>query len=122
LPPEQQAEVDRIIAALDPETRAVTVANSNLVVSTFGLPLAREKIAKANEELAKARTAWAAKASKLFVENQSSEKKLSSDAINRLIQISSGRSGRGGPPGFGFGGPGGPGRGNPQRGVNSPRQ
>src|SRR5262245_106062 len=53
LPPAQQAEVDRINAALDAESKAVTAANSNLVVATFGTPVDKEKIAKANEELAK---------------------------------------------------------------------
>ena len=121
LPPEQQAEVDRINTALDAEAKAVTVANSNLVVAAFSSPVDKEKIAKANSELAKAREAWATKASKLFAETQASDKKLSRDAINRLVQTSSGgRGGRGfGPPGFGPGSPGGPGgpRGGGQRGA-----
>ena len=113
LPPEQQAEVDRINAALEAETKTVTVANSNLVAATFSTPVDKEKIAKANEELTKARSAWAAKASKLFAETQASDKKLSQDAINRLVMMSSGgRGGRGfGPPGFGPGGRGGDGGG-----------
>ena len=106
LPAEQQAEVDRIMAALDAETKAVTMANSNLIAATFSTPTDKEKIAKANEELTKTRAAWAAKAAKLFAENQASEKKLSQEAIARLVQMSSG--GRGGR-GFGPGGPGGPG-------------
>ena len=107
LPPEQQAEVDRIIAALDAESKAVTAANSNLIAATFSTSMDKEKIAKANEELTKAREAWATKASKLFAETQASDKKLSQDAINRLVQMSSGRGGRGfGPPGFRQGGPG----------------
>ena len=105
LPPEQQAEVDRINTALDAEAKAVTVANSNLVVAAFSSPVDKTTIAKANDELAKARAAWATKASKLFAETQASDKKLSQDAINRLVQTSSGaRGGRG----FGPGGPGGP--------------
>ena len=108
LPPEQQAEVDRIIAALDAESKAVTAANSNLVATTFNTPTDKEKIAGANDELTKARAAWAAKASKLFAETQSSDKKLRQEAIARLVQMSSGgRGGRGfGPPGFGPGGAG----------------
>src|SRR5262245_5286366 len=114
LPPEQQAEVDRINAALEAETKAITVANSNLVVATFSTPADKDKIAQANEELTKAREAWTTKASKLFAETQASDKKLSEDAINRLVMMSSGggRGGRGfGPGGFGRGGfgPGGPG-------------
>ena len=108
LPPEQQAEVDRINAALDAESKAVTAANSNLVAATFSTPVDKEKIAKANEELTKARSAWAAQASKLFAETQASDKKLSQDAINRLVMMSSG--GRGGR-GFGPGGRGGDGAG-----------
>jgi len=106
LPAEEQAEVDRIMAALDAETKAVTAASSNLIAVTFNTPADQEKIGKANQELTKARSGWAAKASKLFVENQASEKKLSQEAIARLVQMSSG--GRGGR-GFGPGGPGGPG-------------
>ena len=91
--------------ALDAEAKAVTVANSNLVVAAFSSPVDKTTIAKANDELAKARAAWATKASKLFAETQASDKKLSQDAINRLVQTSSGaRGGRG----FGPGGPGGP--------------
>ena len=128
LPPEEQAEVDRIIGALDAETKAITAANSNLVVATFSSPSDKDKISKANEELTKARAAWAAKASKLFAETQASDKKLSQDAINRLVQMSSG--GRGGR-GFGFGGPGGPGGrrgggnpdgGGPRGGPGAPTQ
>lgn len=107
LPPEQQTEVDRIVAALDAESKAITSASSNLVVATFSTPADKEKIARANDELTKARAAWAAKASKLFAETQASDKKLSQDAINRLVMMSSG-GGRGFGRG-GFGGPGGPG-------------
>ncbi len=113
LSPEQRAEVDRINAALDAETIAVAVANSNLVVATFSTPVDKDRIAKANEELAKTREAWATKASKLFAETQASDKKLSPEAIAALIQSASGRGGRGGrgfgPPGVGQGGPGGQG-------------
>lgn len=106
LPPEQQAEVDRLTTALEAEARAVTLASSNLVAITFTAPTDKSKITLANEALTKARSAWAAKASQLFAETQASEKKLSQDAINRLVVLSSGgRGGRGGPPGFG--GPGG---------------
>ena len=113
LPPEQQAQVDRINKELDVEAKAVTSANSNLVTATFSTPADKEKIAKANEELTKARSTWAAQASKLFAETQASDKKLSQDAINRLVMMSSGgRGGRGfGPPGFGPGGRGGDGTG-----------
>jgi hypothetical protein len=90
LPAEQQAEVDRIVAALDAETKAVSVANSNLIAATFATPTNKEKITKANDELTRTRAAWAAKASKLFADNQASDKKLSQEAIARLIQISSG--------------------------------
>ena len=86
------------------------MSSSNLVVITFTAPTDKAKITLANEGLTKARSAWAAKASQLFTETQASDKKLSQDAIGRLVMLSSGgRGGRGGPPGFGgTGGPGGP--------------
>ena len=129
LPAEQQAEVDRITAALDAEAKAVAAANSNLVAATFSTPVDKAKIAKANDELTKAREAWAAKASKLFAETQASDKKLSQDAIARLVQMSSGRGGRGGfgpggpggRGGFGRGGPGGPDSEAPGRRGGSPQ-
>jgi hypothetical protein len=103
LPPEQQAEVDRLTAALEASTRAVAAANSNLVATTFSSPTDKGKIATAHEDLAKARSAWASQASKLFAETQATDRKLSQDAINRLVQLfGGGRGGRGlGPPGGG---------------------
>jgi hypothetical protein len=116
LPAEQQAEVDRINIALQAENAAVTMASSNLVAATFITPLDKEKIGKANEELAKARQAWAMKASRLVAEAQASDKKLSTNAIAVLVQNAGGRGGRGGFGRFGFGAggsggfpPGGPG-------------
>jgi len=65
-----------------------------------------------NHALAKAREAWAAKASKLVAQIQVSDKKLSDDAIAQLVANANGRGGRGrGGPGGGFGGPGGRGPG-----------
>lgn len=105
LPPEQQAEVDRILSALDAETKAVTAANSNLVAAAFSTPVNQTKITQANETLSRARAAWAAKAAQLLAATQASDKKLSPEAIARLAQMSrSGGSGRSGPPGFGGGG------------------
>src|SRR5436309_14618490 len=103
LPPEQQALVDKINAELVAENAAVTVANSNLVVVSFITPKDSAKITEANKALAKAREAWAAKASKLVAQIQASDHKLSKDAIARLVTSASGRGGRGG-----FGGRGGP--------------
>jgi hypothetical protein len=114
LPAEQQAEVDKINAALRVENSAINVASSNLVVATVTSPADKEKIAKANDELSKAREAWAAKASQLLAENQASDKKLSSNAVAVLVQSASGRGGRGMFGRFGFP-PGGP-RGDAGRG------
>jgi hypothetical protein len=105
---EERAEVERINTALQPETTVVSEATSNLVVATFADPVDKEKIARANEELSKARAAWATKAARLFAETQASDKKLSSNAVSFLVQSASGRGGRGGFPPFGFG-PGAPG-------------
>ena len=117
LPPEQQAEVERITTALDAESKAVAVASSNLVAISFGTPIDNVKINQANEELSKVRTAWAKKAAKLIAETQASDKKLSQEAINRLVQMNTGgRGGRGGPPGAGPGVRGGPGGGRPPGG------
>lgn len=105
LPPEQQAEVDRIISALDAETKAVTTANSNLVAAAFSTPVNQTNITEANERLSRARAAWAAKAAQLLAATKASDKKLSPEAIARLAQMSRSRgSGRDGPPGFGGGG------------------
>jgi len=113
LPPEQQALVDKFNAELAAENRAVTVASSNLVVATFSTPKDAARITTANQVLAKAREAWAMKASALFAKTQASETKLSEEAIAQLVATASGRGGRGGRggPGGGFGGPGG--RGGP---------
>ncbi len=107
LPPEQQALVDQITKELSAENLAVTIANSNLVAASFSVPVNAAKISEANSALTKARTAWAMKASAAFAKIQTSETKLSKESINRLIAISSGRDGRGGP----GRGPGGPPRG-----------
>ncbi len=111
LPPEQQALVEKINAELAAENTAVTVANSNLVVAAFSTPKDDAKISAANQTLAKAREAWATKASALFARTQASETKLSADAIARLVATASGRGGRGGGGGggrgFGGRGPGG---------------
>jgi hypothetical protein len=114
LPPEQQALVDKFNTELAAENTAVTLANSNLVAATFSTPKDDAKIATANQALAKAREAWAMKASALFAKTQASETKLSEEAIARLVATASGRGGRGGRGGPG-GGPGGrgPGRGGP---------
>ncbi len=104
LPPEQQALVDQITKELSHENLAVTIANSNLVAASFSVPVNAAKISEANSALTKARTAWATKASAVFAKIQASESKLSKEAINRLIAISNGRDGRGGP-GRGPGGP-----------------
>jgi hypothetical protein len=111
LPPEQQALVDKFNTDLAAENLAVTAASSNLVAASFITPKDAAKITEANNALAKAREAWATKASTLFTKIQSSDTKLSEDAIARLVATSSGRGGRGG----GFGGPGGrgPGGGGP---------
>jgi hypothetical protein len=95
LPPEQRAEVDRINAALQSEVDAVTKANATLIAATFSLPVDKDRITKANDELAKAREAWATKAAKLFADTQASDRKLSADAIAVLVQSASGRGGLG---------------------------
>jgi hypothetical protein len=105
---EDRAEVDRINAALEPETTAINTASSNLVLVTFTTPVDKDKIAQANDELAKARQAWVEKASRLFAETQASDKKLSSNAVAFLVQSAGGR-GRGGFGRFGFGRGGQPG-------------
>jgi hypothetical protein len=104
--------VDKINTELAAENAAVTVASSNLVVASFITPKDSAKITEANNALAKAREAWAAKASKLVAQIQASDKKLSDDAIARLVASASGRGGRGG---LGPGRPGGrgPGGGEP---------
>ena len=116
LPPEQQALVDKINAELAAENAAVTVASSNLVVVSFITPKDSAKITEANNALAKAREAWAAKASKLVAQIQASDHKLSKDAIARLVTSASGRGGRGG-----FGGRGGPGGRGPGGGGPPPQ-
>jgi len=103
LPPEQQALVDKINTELAAENLAVATASSNLVAASFITPKDAAKITAANNALAKAREAWATKASTLFTKIQSSDTKLSEEAIARLVATASGRGGRGG----GFGGPGG---------------
>ena len=108
LPPEQQALVDKFNTELAAENLAVTVASSNLVVATFSTPKDDAKITAANQVLAKAREAWATKASALFAKTQASETKLSEEAIAQLVATASGRGGRGG---RGFGGLGGRGPG-----------
>src|SRR5438093_12466823 len=106
LPLEQQALVDKINTALAAENTAVAVASSNLVVASFITPKDSTKITEANHALAKAREAWATKASKLVAQIQVSDKKLSDDAIAQLVANANGRGGRGrGGPGGGFGGP-----------------
>ena len=67
-------------------------------VVTFSTPADKAKVVEANNALAAARATWATKAPKLFTETQASDKKLSADAIARLVQTASGRGGRGGPP------------------------
>ncbi len=119
LPPEQQALVDKINTELAAENTAVTVASSNLVVASFITPKDSTKITEANHALAKAREAWAAKASKLVAQIQASGTKLNDDAIARLVASASGRGGRGG---FGGrGGPGGPGGREPGLGGPPPQ-
>jgi hypothetical protein len=103
LPPEQQALVDKINTELAAENLAVATASSNLVAASFITPKDAAKITAANNALAKAREVWATKASTLFTKIQSSDTKLSEEAIARLVATASGRGGRGG----GFGGPGG---------------
>ena len=102
LPPEQQALVDKINTELAAENLAVAAASSNLVAASFITPKDTAKITEANNALAKAREVWATKASTLFTKIQSSDTKLSEEAIARLVATASGRGGRGG----GFGGPG----------------
>jgi hypothetical protein len=120
LPPEQRAEVNRINAALQSEADAVTKANAALIGATFSLPVDKDKIARANDELAKAREAWATKAAKLFADTQASDKKLSADAIAVLVQSASGRGGFGfGRRGGGFE-PGERGRRGSRRGADGP--
>lgn len=113
LPPDQQALVVRITSELAEQSQLVAAANSNLVAASFVVPKDLARITQANQELAKAREAWAAKASQLVARIQASETKLSDQAIARLVAATSGgRGGRGGP-GPGSGGPRGegPGRG-----------
>lgn len=120
LSPEEMAAVQKINQALEAENAAVTTANSNLVAAAFTTPTDEAKIKAANDDLAKAREAWANKASKLMAENQASDHKLSEGAVAMLVRMSSGRGmfGFGPPPGFGRGGRGrgGFGSGGPQAG------
>jgi hypothetical protein len=116
LPPEQMAAINSINMELTAEALAVTLASSNLVASTYATPKDEAKIVTANNDLAKARGAWAAKASALFAKVQASTNKLSEAAIAQLVASAPGAPGGGGRgrggPGGGFpGGPGGPERG-----------
>jgi hypothetical protein len=106
----------KINTELAAENTAVTVASSNLVVASFITPKDSAKITEANNALAKAREAWAAKASKLVAQIQASDNKLSDDAVARLVASASGRGGRGG-----FGGRGGPGGRGPGGGGPAPQ-
>ena len=119
LPPEQQALVDKLNTELAAENAAVTAASSNLIAATFITPKDEAKIIAANQALAKAREAWATKASALFAKTQASDAKLSEEAIAQLVATASGRGGRGGR--GGFGGPGGRGPGGGGRGAPPPQ-
>jgi hypothetical protein len=114
------AGIQKINQALEAENTAVTTANSNLVAAAFSMPTDEAKIKAANDALAKARDAWANKASKLMAETQASDHKLSEEAVAMLVRQASGRGmfGFGGPPGVGRGGRGrgGFGPGGPQGG------
>ena len=101
LSPEEMTALNNFNSKLAAEATAVSVASSNLVAITFTIPKDEAKIAAANTALAKAREAWAKKASEEFAKIQASPNKLSDAAIARLIASAPG-GGRGG---GGFGGP-----------------
>lgn len=96
LPPEQMSAINTINSKLTAEALAVTVASSNLVAASFNTPKDEAKIVQANSALAKAREAWATKASALFAAQQASTNKLSADAIAQLIATAPGGRGLGG--------------------------
>ncbi len=116
LPPEQQALVDQINSSLAAENLAVSLATSNLVAASFTTPKDSAKITEANNALTKAREAWANKAAAAVAKAQASETKLSPEAIQQLIAMSSGRGGGGRGGRGGFGGPGVAGGGRGGRG------
>ncbi len=99
LPREQIEAINSITLELAPETKAIAVASSNLVVLSFSVPKNEAKIVDANEVLKDARLAWALKASSLFAKTQASTNRLGDAAISYLVAAAS--SVRGGPPGSG---------------------
>ena len=77
------------------EISALSAASTELRAATYALPKDQVRIAAASTALAKAREAWATKASALFAELQASTNKLSEAAIAQLIASAPGGGGRG---------------------------
>lgn len=114
LAPEEMTAMNDFNSKLSAETLAVTVASSNLTAAAFITPKDEATIVAAGTALAKAREAWAKKASEEFAKVQASPKKLSDAVVAQLIATIPGTGGRGGPGGGFPGGRRGPGGDGPR--------